>query len=143
MREPVGSGAAAFAALSEGILTWSLHERSGLRVRADVPRVIIGSRVELGFGVGPARIAARCRVVQLIDEPQRAGFVYGTLAGHPEKGEESFAAVLDDDGTVYLELRAVARHSNWFYRLGAPVAEAAQALATRRYVEAARDLARP
>ncbi|MBB2995177.1 DUF1990 family protein [Paeniglutamicibacter cryotolerans] len=142
LREPVGHGPAAFAALLEGIMSWGLHERSGLRVRADVPRVALGSRVELGFGTGPARITAPCRVVRLIDEPTRAGFVYGTLAGHPERGEESFAAVLDDDGTVYLELRAVSRHSNWFYRLGAPVTESAQALATRRYVAAARDLAR-
>lgn len=143
LREPVGSGAAAFTALSEGILSWQLHERSGLRVRADVPRAALGSRVELGFGAGPARITAPCRIVRMIEEPARTGFVYGTLAGHPETGEESFSAVLDDDGTVYLELHAVSRHSNWFYRLGAPATEATQAFLTRRYVTAAREIARP
>nr|WP_286135366.1 DUF1990 domain-containing protein [Arthrobacter sp. UCD-GKA] len=141
LRERVGSGQAAFDALAEGILNWSLHGRSGLRTRPDTPRVKLGSRVELGFGVGPARIKAPCRVVRLIDEPGRSGFAYGTLAGHPETGEESFSAVLEKDGSVYLEIKAASRHSNRFYTMAAPVAEAAQRLATRRYVAAARELA--
>lgn len=141
LRERVGSGQAAFDKLAEGILSWSLHGRSGLRTRPDTPRVKLGSRVELGFGVGPARIKAPCRVVRLIDEPGRSGFAYGTLAGHPETGEESFAAVLEKDGSVYLEIKAASRHSNRFYTMAAPVAEAAQRLATRRYVAAARELA--
>ncbi len=143
LRERVGEGQRVFEALSEGILTWALHERSGLRTRPDTPRVQLGSRVELGFGIGPARISAPCRVVRLIEEATRSGFAYGTLAGHPETGEESFAAVLDEDGSVYLEIRAASKHANRFYRLVSPVAEAAQRFATKRYVEAARELARP
>ena len=142
LRERVGEGQAAFDALAEGILTWKLQERSGLRTRPDTPRVQLGSRVELGFGFGPARITAPCRVVRLIDEATRSGFAYGTLAGHPETGEESFAAVLDEDGSVYLEIKAASKHANRFYRLVSPVAEAAQRFATKRYVAAARELAR-
>lgn len=141
LRERVGQGRAAFDALAEGILTWQLHERSGLRTRPDTPRVQLGSRVELGFGIGPARITAPCRVVRLIDEATRSGFAYGTLPGHPETGEESFAAVLEADGGVYLEIRAASRHANRFYRLLSPAAEAAQRFATQRYVAAARELA--
>ncbi|GAA1496829.1 DUF1990 family protein [Paeniglutamicibacter kerguelensis] len=141
LRERVGEGQAAFDALAEGLLTWELHRRSGLRTRPDTPRVQLGSRVELGFGFGPARITAPCRVVRLIEEVSRSGFAYGTLAGHPETGEESFAAVLGQDGSVYLEIRAVSKHSNRFYRLVSPAAEAAQRFATKHYVEAARRIA--
>ncbi|MFJ6416616.1 DUF1990 family protein [Paeniglutamicibacter sp. NPDC091659] len=142
LRERVGEGQDAFDALAEGILTWQLQGRSGLRTRPDTPRVQLGSRVELGFGLGPARITAPCRVVRLIDEATRSGFAYGTLAGHPETGEESFAAVLNEDGSVYLEIKAASKHANRFYRLVSPVAEAAQRFATNRYVAAARELAR-
>lgn len=142
LREPVGHGLAAFEALAEGILTWKLQERSGLHTRPDTPRVQLGSRVQLGFGLGPARIKAPCRVVRIIDTPARRGFAYGTLPGHPETGEESFEAVLEADGSVYLELNVVSKHSNWFYRLGAPASDAIQGLMTGRYVQAARRLAR-
>lgn len=145
LREPVGHGLEAFESLSEGILSWKLHERSGLRTRPDTPRVQLGSLVQLGFGLGPARINAPCRVVRLINAEtateMRSGFAYGTLDGHPETGEESFAAVLGADGTVYLEIVAGSRHSTWFYRLLAPVSAAVQRFATRRYVQAARKLA--
>ena len=32
--------------------------------------------------LGPVR--APCRVVYVVDEPDRRGFAYGTLPGHPE-----------------------------------------------------------
>ena len=36
-----------------------------------------------------------CRVVDVVDEPDRRGFAYGTLPGHPETGEERFMAQRD------------------------------------------------
>lgn len=49
--------------------------------------------------------------------------------------------MLGQDGSVYLEIRAVSKHSNRFYRLVSPAAEAAQRFATKHYVEAARRIA--
>ena len=142
VRERVGEGATAFEALAAGIMAWKLHEGAGLRVRADTPVVQFASCVRLGIGLGPARIQAPCRVVRLIESDTRRGFAYGTLAGHPETGEESFAAVLEPDGSVYLELNAVSRPSAGLFSVAAPLTEAAQSLATGRYVAAARRLAR-
>nr|WP_245348244.1 DUF1990 domain-containing protein [Paeniglutamicibacter psychrophenolicus] len=141
VREYVGHGPAAFEALSAGIMGWKLHEDARLGVRPDTPRVQLGSRVVLGIGFGPARINAPCRVVRLIEEGARSGFAYGTLSGHPASGEESFESVLEDDGSVYLEIKAVSRPSTRFRRLGGPLTGATQALITRRYVAAARRLA--
>ena len=61
-----------------------------------------------GFGVGPFRINAPCEVVWVRrpvpgDGPQSAGFGYGTLPGHPVRGEEAFEVEIDAQGRVYLE----------------------------------------
>lgn len=144
----VGTGEPDFRRLAEGILTFELHRLARLRVHAP-HRAAVGGTVVVGFGVGDLRLNAPCRVVW-VEEPQdnnnddgarRAGFGYATLPGHPECGEESFAAVLAADGSVFFELHAYSRHGNWFYRLGAPVARLCQELVTRRYLAAARRLA--
>lgn len=140
-RVHVGNGLRDFERLAAGILGWDLHRGAGLTVRADAPVAAVGGRIVSGFGLGKLRIPAPCRVVWAEEAGNRAGFGYGTLRGHPESGEESFLAVLDGDGSVYFELFAFSRHANWFYRLGAPVASACQALVTRRYIGAAKALA--
>ncbi|KRF09270.1 hypothetical protein ASH00_06455 [Arthrobacter sp. Soil782] len=149
----VGTGEAAFRRLAEGILTFELHRRSNLRITAE-PRAAVGGSVTVGFGVGNLRLNAPCEVVWVEEVnptsdddggaargARRAGFGYATLPGHPETGEESFVAVLEADGSVFFELHAYSRHGNWFYRLGAPVARFCQELATRWYLNAARQLA--
>ncbi|NKX51519.1 DUF1990 domain-containing protein, partial [Arthrobacter deserti] len=90
---------------------------------------------------GPFRLRIPCQVVWAEEGSARTGFGYGTLPGHPERGEESFTAVLGPGNTVLFELFAFSRHANWFYTAGAPVAAACQKLVTRRYLAAARALA--
>ncbi|WP_026551630.1 DUF1990 domain-containing protein [Arthrobacter sp. H20] len=149
-RARVGTGYTAYARLAEGILSWQLHRGAGLSVPAGQARAVVGSDVVPAFGVGRLRLPAPCRVVWT-EEPvdndhaggaQRAGFGYGTLPGHPERGEEAFIAVLAPDGAVYFEVFAFSRHANWFFVLGAPVARFCQELVTRRYLATAQRLAR-
>ena len=99
-----------------------------------------------GFGVGPFRIKAPCEVVWVRpvapdDGPQSAGFGYGTLPGHPERGEEAFEVEIDAAGRVLLKITAFSRHSNWFYRAGGLAARAAQRHVTSRYIRSAQELA--
>lgn len=143
----IGTGEASFRRLADGILTFELHRRSRLRVQAG-PRAVTGGTVVLGFGLGALRLRIPCEVVWVEegdtaddDGTCRAGFGYGTLPGHPESGEESFAAVIDADGAVFFELHAYSRHANWFYRLGGLAARFCQEMVTRRYLAAARQLA--
>ncbi|NJC21087.1 uncharacterized protein (UPF0548 family) [Arthrobacter pigmenti] len=155
-RIQVGSGEEAFRRLAEGILTFDLHRRAGLEV-AGTARAAVGVVVVPRFGVGPLRLNAPCEVVWATDlhknndddgtrsqarTARRSGFGYATLPGHPECGEEAFIAELAVDGTVYFDLRAYSRHGHWFYQLGAPVARFCQWWVTRRYLAAARSLAR-
>lgn len=145
-RIAVGTGEQAYTALAEGIMTWQLHRLAGLRVDPATPRAAAGVRMASRFGLGPLRLRIPCEVVWAEEDlrsegRRRTGFGYGTLPGHPERGEESFVAVLEPDGSVRFELFAFSRHANWFFRAGAPVATACQRLATRRYLAAAHALA--
>ncbi len=71
------------------------------------------------------------------DEPDRCGFAYGTLPGHPESGEEAFL-VLRDEGTVRLRISAYSRPGKLTTRLAGPLGRRFQQLMTRRYADALR-----
>ncbi|WP_375424952.1 DUF1990 family protein [uncultured Friedmanniella sp.] len=133
---PVGYGRGQFEAAADALLGWDMHRRSGLEPRVSDLRVRLGSVAALQLRVGPVRLRVPVRVVAVVDEPTRQGFVYGTLPGHPERGEESFVLELEPDGTVMFHVRAFSRAGRWFTRLGGPVARAGQLLVTERYVAA-------
>ena len=145
-RTYLGEGAAAYHRVAEGILAWELQRRSGLRVRTESDVVVPGARVVSGFGVGPFRLNAPCEVIWVHRPapgggPQSAGFGYGSLPGHPVRGEESFVAEIDAQGRVFVNITAFSRPSNWFYAAGGALARRAQRLMTSRYIEGARQLA--
>lgn len=142
----LGSGLTVYRRVADGILAWELQRRAGLRVSADSPTAVPGARVVSGFGVGPLRLNAPCEVVWVHEPspdgvPQSAGFGYGTLPGHPARGEESFEVEITSQGEVWLRIRAFSRPANWFYAAGGMVTRAAQRHVTGRYIEGARTLA--
>ncbi|MEU9251967.1 DUF1990 domain-containing protein [Streptomyces sp. NPDC048270] len=120
-RTRVGRGRAAFEAAGVAVTTFQAHRTSGMLVRADAGAVRPGSRVVVGIGLGPLRISAPCEVIWTAYEPARVGFAYGTLAGHPESGEESFVVDMDADGTVWFTVTASSRPACWYTRLAGPV----------------------
>jgi uncharacterized protein (UPF0548 family) len=137
-RENVGRGEAAFAAAAEIVLTWGIQRGAGFHVEASSPRVSVGAVVRPSVGVGPLRIAAPCRVVYVVDEPRRKGFAYGTLPGHPERGEEAFVVSLLEDGAVELEIVAFSRPATLWARAGGPMNRVVQKFVTDRYIAAVR-----
>jgi uncharacterized protein (UPF0548 family) len=136
----VGRDRSAFDALVAGMRTWGIHRGAGLGVREEGPPAL-GRDFASGLGVGPLRLWSPCRIVWLADEPDRYGYGFGTLPGHPERGEEAMLAELDADGDVWFTVRAFSRPVAWYARLGGPVANLAQDWVTDRYVAAARRLA--
>jgi uncharacterized protein (UPF0548 family) len=139
-RARIGTGERVFAAAVEGLRGFGMQARAGLAVRAQGP-VSEGVEVAVGLGIGPARLWAPCRVVWVIDEPGRYGYGYGTLPGHPERGEEAFLLTLGTDGSVWFEIKTFSRPARWFVSLGGPVSDLVQSYATTRYVRALRQLA--
>jgi uncharacterized protein (UPF0548 family) len=95
-----------------------------------------GDTANLVIPFGPLHVGAPVRVVYVIDEPKRKGFAYGTLAGHPESGEESWVLERRDDGSVWLIIRAFSRPASPAWWLVYPVLRIAQGAYTRRYERA-------
>ncbi|WP_427016208.1 DUF1990 family protein [Pseudarthrobacter sp. P1] len=154
----VGTGPEDFRALAEGILGWEIQRRAGLTVRAEA-RARVGGRVVSGFGVGLLRLPVPCEVVwteagggtdgtrvdagagpRAAGEPALAGFGYGTLPGHPARGEEAFVATLAADGAVHFRLLAFSRPAGLVFTLGAPVTRLTQQFVTKSYLAAAKSL---
>jgi uncharacterized protein (UPF0548 family) len=125
-----------FTEAADLLMAWQLHERSGLGVSPSSLRVEAGGVVLLRLGLGPAGIRIACRVVRVIDEGDRRGFAYGTLAGHPETGEELFLVERRADGGGDLTVRAFSRPATLLTRAGGPVARGVQDWMTRRYLRA-------
>lgn len=82
----------------------------------------------------PAQIPAR--VVYVVDEADRKGFAYGTLPGHPERGEESFIVERRPDDSVWLVIRAFSRPASAMFWAAFPALRILQALFTARYERA-------
>ncbi len=131
----VGTGRERFEQAVARLLGWRMHREAGISVRASSPVVADGVVAVLGFGVGRLRISAPVRVVAMIDEPDRQGFAYGTLPGHPVSGEEQFLLTHQADDSVVLEISAVSRAGTPLARLGGPVTRAVQARITDRYLD--------
>ncbi len=77
-----------------------------------------------------------CRVVDVVDRPDRFGFTYGTLSVHPEQGEESFTVIRMDDGSTSFQIIAASRPRQVLARAFPPVARRLQLAATNRYFAA-------
>jgi len=138
----VGAGREDFDRAAAAVFRWTAQRGAGLRIQASGPASTPGTVVLMTAGLRRLGLDIPCRVVWVVDEPDRRGFGYGTLPGHPESGEESFVVTLRPDGEVVYELRAFSRLATRLSRLGAPVSHRVQTLALDRYVVAMRKAAR-
>ncbi|WP_159425290.1 DUF1990 domain-containing protein [Streptomyces sp. TLI_053] len=120
------------ASSSAGAVSWAPGSPCS-RTRPPSPGATVLLRLGLPGSRWP-RLVIPCRVVWTVDEPDRIGFAYGTLPGHPECGEEAFLVSMDAAGEVWFEVVAFARLAAWYARLGRPVAVLCQYLAIERYL---------
>lgn len=67
-----------------------------------------------------------CRIVEVFDEPNRFGYIYGTLPEHAECGEERFLIELNETGEVWFDILAFSRPQQWLARLGYPMVRRVQ-----------------
>lgn len=136
----LGHGPAHWEFASRSVLEWGIKTRSGFSVETEsgvtALRVTPGRNYWLIAQVGPARVREPVRVVDVVDEPDRKGFAYGTLRGHPVSGEEAFLVAQHDDGSVWLNVRSLTRSSAGPWRIAFPVLVLAQHVYHRRYLRA-------
>lgn len=136
LRRPIGHGRELFDRAATHILAFGVQKGAGVFQRADTETALAGTELTVRIGWGPVGIVAPCRVVYVLDEPDRRGFAYGTLPGHPESGEELFAVEYDPaDDTVYGLVTAFSRPGAWYVALGGPVVRLIQRWFARRYLK--------
>jgi uncharacterized protein (UPF0548 family) len=141
-RVRVGLGDQAFAEARAVVLGWGMQRGVGASVYPPDATPTEGQTVLVTTRIGPVPITAPCRVVWTVDEPDRVGFGYGTLPGHPVCGEEAFVVTRDDPGTsdsadaVWATILAFSRPATWYARLGGPAGRLVQRWITRRYLRA-------
>jgi uncharacterized protein (UPF0548 family) len=114
-----------------------VHRGAGLELAADGP-IAVGTNVAFSAPLPLGFVDGTCRIVAVVNEPDRFGFAYGTLSIHPERGEESFLVARDTAGQVRFEVHGVSRPSIPFARALAPIADRLQDRAVRRYLSAMR-----
>ncbi len=136
-RALIGTGEDAFERAVAALFGWQVHRRAGLTVLSGPPPSV-GARVVTRLGPPIIGQVAPCRVVFVVDEPRRQGFAYGTVQGHPFRGEESFVVELADDGEVYFHIRAFSQPATTLVRLAGPIVRRLQDIVTDRFVRAAK-----
>ena len=129
----LGEGDEAFEHAVETLMTWRMHTGAGLRVTAAEQRVREGAVVRCNLGP----LAIPCRVVWVVDGADAHGFGYGTLPGHPERGEEAFV-VRREGARVSVRMRAYSQPGILLTRVAGPLGRVAQRVAIGRYAEALR-----
>ncbi|MEX2175033.1 MAG: DUF1990 domain-containing protein [Pirellulaceae bacterium] len=126
----LGHGKDVFAAASQAIRDWKMFPREMTQVfwpnspqqPGDTVAVLYRARPFFLWMLMPARVVYR------VDERRRFGFAYGTLADHPERGEERFAVEWNErDDSVWYDLLALSQPAHWLARLAYPYARWEQA----------------
>jgi uncharacterized protein (UPF0548 family) len=131
----LGAGTSDFERAVAGLREWRAHRGAGVRVLTSAPSLTEGVNVAMALPLVGAYALATCRIVAVVDEPDRFGFAYGTLPAHPERGEEAFIVVRDSESVMF-EVSAFSRPADVLARLGAPVARSVQRRVTVAYLDA-------
>jgi uncharacterized protein (UPF0548 family) len=131
----LGNGEHAFDLAVDALRHWRVQEGAGLVVHAASPPMV-GSVVAMAAPLPIGWVDVVCRVVDVVDDPDRFGFTYGTLSVQPEQGEESFTVTRATDGSIDFQIAAASRPRHVLARAVPPVARRLQNPATNRYLAA-------
>ncbi|THV23591.1 DUF1990 domain-containing protein [Glycomyces paridis] len=122
--------AAPLADAAELLMTWGLHQRCGLHPTPTAPRAAPGVKVTLRFA---RLLTIPCQVTWADQTPERAGFGYGSLPGHPERGEAAFLLETISEHRTRLILRSFSTPGTTLSRLAPPMTRLLQTRATNRF----------
>jgi uncharacterized protein (UPF0548 family) len=129
-----GDPARRFEAAAMGLQTWQAHVLSGVNPIA-AERPVVGATALFALAIGPAEVSIACRIIDVIDEPDRYGFIYGTLPLHPESGEERFLVTRVGDAVTFT-IDVFWRRAHLLSTLGGPITPFLQQRATHAYLDA-------
>ena len=88
----------------------------------------------MAIPLGPVTATAVCKIQDVRHDRERFEFIYGTLANHPERGEEIFRIRMDENDDVWMEVIAVWAPANFGSRLLNPITKSIQRRTSQRYL---------
>lgn len=126
----------------EEVMAYRIFPPGRMQARVDAPqaRVIKGATVLQGVFVGPFRLRMADRVLDVFagenGQERLAGFTYGTLKGHAERGIETFRVVWEKaTDKVRFTMEAWSMPGHWLVWLFYPWARWVQKKAGREAME--------
>lgn len=131
----IGEGERDWKRVADEVMRWVVKTRSGFEVAGESVPVIDGETYQLSARVGPIRIREPVQVVATVVSPDRVGFAYGTLSGHPVSGEEAFIVHRRGEEVMFT-LRSVTASGQGWWRPFFTVVWLCQRLYRRRYLKA-------
>ena len=135
----LGTGDGVFKRSVIGLRTWQAHRTRRTRVFPECQRLAAGESMLVVLELPFLAIVAPCRIIQVVDDDDQFGFAYGTLPGHPERGEESFVVRASPDGLNKFEVTAFSSPASPVVQLSGPIARSVQATTTKRFLIALKE----
>jgi len=153
-RHRIGSGAARFDAAGRALMTWGALRAAGFHVdgvaaehpgsaRAAQPRFLDDGTPWITPGMTavltpeePAASTGPVKVVTVVDEPGRVGFVYGSMPGNSDCVERFLAVEHGPEDAVHVVLRSIWESAGRRFSPAARAAEARQRRVDERIVRA-------
>jgi len=134
----LGSGKETFDRAVSALREWQAHTGAGTEVFPRGAPVAENEVALLLVHAAGLWTVAPFRIVYVLEEPNTFRFAYGTLPGHPEQGEASFAVVRSEMDEVFFRLASFSRPVDPLARLAKPLARRIQRRYTLRYLDALR-----
>ena len=135
----LGHGRGVFDSAVSALRSWQAHLGAGIELVPHGAVVADGDSVLLLIRAAGLWTVAPSRVVYVVDEPHSFRFAYGTLPGHPECGEASFAVSRNEKDEVFFRVASFSRPVDRLARLAKPLARPIQRRVTLRYLDALRE----
>lgn len=92
-----------------------------------------------GLKLGPFVLGIPNRIVYMEQSQNLFTCAYGTIAGHPEKGEELFKITLEENEQVFYEIVCFSKIVAPLARIGFPVSRFLQKRMTCKYLSSLKD----
>jgi uncharacterized protein (UPF0548 family) len=129
-RVKIGEGTLVFEQAVEALKRWAQFDLEWVNVcSTDIP-IAEGSMVGLLAHLANLWLLFACRIVYVIDEDvplKKYGFAYGTLAGHPECGEERFTVEWNaSDNNVWYDILAFSHPASLLIQAAYPLGRSIQ-----------------
>lgn len=133
----IGNGEEVWQRAARDVLRWKVKTASGFAVESAGP-VSPREKVSVTARFCGVRIVEPVEVVTVVEQPNRVGFSYRTMPGHPVCGEEAFIVHRRGE-EVSLTIRSLTRAASqqpWLSLY--PLLRVVQLLVRRRYLRALR-----